>query len=520
MLTKNTKKIFAVTCILFFAVLFTKIYAIFCPSLLGQIDLSIDEAQYIFWSKNLEMGYFSKPPLIAWMLAFLSQYCGESYQCLRSLQSVAFLFASIFCGASTFVITKDFKISCLSGFLFFTLPLSTFYSQFATTDAWLILFWSAATFFFLKAIKNGSFFWLLCCAGVAGLGLLTKYSMIFFCISALFILQRLNKFSWSQIFIVSCTTFFVFSPNIFWNIANEFPTLKHHVEMTSLDKGVEIHIFPLIEFFLGQLIIFSPLIFFVFFTSLVKKWRLLFFQWSHLNFEKTLLNIKQVWFLTASFSLPIFATMMFLSLISETEINWASPISIPIVIYFCTLVSKAKKVNVISKEITPVVPLTLIINISFFVFFVNSPKFFYSLSSEDTSKYNPFRQVEGYKDLSTRIESLDIGAGKIIASNDRGLLATLSLYLPNYKVRSLNSEGVHNHWDLKYRLSEMEKKEGVLLALLINNDKKTLKNTVKKLKEKFALVKIISLEKEGDLHIQGNRNKKVLLVWVSKEDVV
>ncbi|MEL0255759.1 MAG: glycosyltransferase family 39 protein, partial [Burkholderiaceae bacterium] len=246
MLTKNNKTFFFIICILFFSILFAKLYAIFSPSLLGKIDLAIDEAQYIFWSKSLETGYFSKPPFIAWVLSPLNQACGENYQCYRSLQPFAFFLSSIFCGLSTFKLTNNVKASCLSAFLFLTLPLSTFYSQFATTDAWLLLLWSTSTFFFIMTFRNGSFSWLLCCAVAVGIGLLTKYSMIFFCISALFLLLRLNQFSWVQIITATTIALLIFCPNIIWNITHDFPTLKHHVEMTSLDEGAEVQISPLI----------------------------------------------------------------------------------------------------------------------------------------------------------------------------------------------------------------------------------------------------------------------------------
>ena len=31
-------------------------------------DLFVDEAQYWFWGQTLDWGYYSKPPLIAWIL--------------------------------------------------------------------------------------------------------------------------------------------------------------------------------------------------------------------------------------------------------------------------------------------------------------------------------------------------------------------------------------------------------------------------------------------------------------------
>ena len=133
---------------------------------------------------------------------------------------------------------------------------------------------------------------------------------------------------------------------------------------------------------------------------------------------------------------------------------------------------------------------------------------------------NPFLQVEGYRTIANILRDLNYKEGKIIASNDRGLLATLSLYLPDYKVRSLNTNGVYNHWDLKYPLSEKEKKERLLFVLLIKNNEDTLQKTMKKLREQFITVEIITTKNTDDLLIQGKTTKKVLLVWVGKEDMV
>ena len=520
MLAKNNKTFFFIICILFFSILYTKIYAIFSPSLLGNIDLAIDEAQYIFWSKNLESGYFSKPPFIAWVLSPLNQVCGENYQCYRSLQPIAFFFSSIFCGLSTFRLINNFKASCFSAFLFLTLPLSTFYSQFATTDAWLLLFWSASTFFFVMTFRKGSFFWLLCCAITVGIGLLVKYSMIFFCISALFLLLKMNQFSWRQIIIATSISLLIFCPNIIWNLTHDFPTLKHHVEMTSLDKGTEVQIDSLIEFFIGQFIIFSPIIFLIILISLIKNWHLFHMEWKLLDFKEHHCNVKEVWVFSAAFSLPIFTTVSVLSLISETEINWASPISIPIVIYFSTLIAREQKKSTQTNFMKLAVPITLTINLVFLILFLTGPKIFNNLSTRGVLITNPFLQVEGYRTIANIVRDLNYRSGKIIASNDRGLLATLSLYLPNYKIRSLNTTGVYNHWDLKYPLSEIEKKERLLFVLLINHSEDTLQKTMKELREQFTTVEIATTKNTDNLLIQGKTTKKVLLVWVDKEDMV
>ena len=161
-----------------------------------------------------------------------------------------------------------------------------------------------------------------------------------------------------------------------------------------------------------------------------------------------------MWVFSAAFVLPLFFTVSFLSLISETEINWASPISIPIVIYFSTLVAREQNSSLQTTYIKLAILITFTVNLLFLLLFLNGPKVFSNLRSYDTVMPNPFLQVEGYRKIANIVRDLNHREGKIIASNDRGLLATLSLYLPDFKVRSLNTNGVYNHWDLEYPLSE------------------------------------------------------------------
>ena len=45
--------------------------------------LHYDEAQYWSWSKQLEWGYYSKPPFLAWLINMNVFMCGDEESCLR-----------------------------------------------------------------------------------------------------------------------------------------------------------------------------------------------------------------------------------------------------------------------------------------------------------------------------------------------------------------------------------------------------------------------------------------------------
>ena len=48
-----------------------------------QIPLHFDEAQYWSWSQKPEWGYFSKPPMLAWIIGLSNFFCGSSEFCIR-----------------------------------------------------------------------------------------------------------------------------------------------------------------------------------------------------------------------------------------------------------------------------------------------------------------------------------------------------------------------------------------------------------------------------------------------------
>ena len=50
---------------------------------LQSVPLSMDEAQYWIWSRDLALGYFSKPPLLAWLIAATTAVCGDGEVCVR-----------------------------------------------------------------------------------------------------------------------------------------------------------------------------------------------------------------------------------------------------------------------------------------------------------------------------------------------------------------------------------------------------------------------------------------------------
>jgi len=77
-----------------FAVCLLILLALTAVRLIGlvysDVDLFFDESQYWAWSRELAFGYFSKPPLLAWIIAGASAVCGDGEACVRAASPILY----------------------------------------------------------------------------------------------------------------------------------------------------------------------------------------------------------------------------------------------------------------------------------------------------------------------------------------------------------------------------------------------------------------------------------------------
>ena len=111
---------------------FRLLWLIFQPA-----DLYPDEAQYWFWAQHPALGYYSKPPLIAWLIALTTGLLGESEFAIRL--SAPLLHA----GTAVFVYAigsrlYDRRIGLWSALAYASLPGASISAFIISTDAPLL----------------------------------------------------------------------------------------------------------------------------------------------------------------------------------------------------------------------------------------------------------------------------------------------------------------------------------------------------------------------------------------------
>jgi len=230
------------------------------------VGLHVDEAQYWGWSRELALGYYSKPPLIALLIAASTALFGDGVAGVKALPMLCYPVTAL-------VLYRlgremaDARTGVLAALLFASTPLAALLGLAATTDAPLLLAWTLALWCLWHAWQRPNpWAWVLLGAAV-GLALLSKYSAAAFVFTA-------AGFAWSErrggvplrprlagLAVAAAVAVLVLAPNVLWNAAHGWPTWRHTAEITvgASSRGGLAGLESVSEFALGQLLVIGPL---------------------------------------------------------------------------------------------------------------------------------------------------------------------------------------------------------------------------------------------------------------------
>jgi len=119
---------------------------------LSSIPISVDKAQYWLWSQNFDFGYYSKPPLIAWIIGVSDFLFGQNSWAVR-LPAPAFHVATdLVLGRLTYRLYGA-RAGYLAVLVWLFLPAVTLGSFIFSTYTPLLFFWSLGLCYFVLWIK-------------------------------------------------------------------------------------------------------------------------------------------------------------------------------------------------------------------------------------------------------------------------------------------------------------------------------------------------------------------------------
>lgn len=293
------------------------------------ITLYVDEAQYWTWAQQLDWGYFSKPPAIAWLIAASTAVFGDDMVAVK-LPAILLYPATAWL---LFVLGRhlfDARTGMRAAVALSLLPFVSGLGLFVSTDAPLMFFWALSIVALVRATSlNHWRDWLM--LGVAlGLGIMSKYTMLAFGGSALLYLllspqgraQLRNPRLWLAVALVSV----IVLPNVIWNWAHDFPTLRHTADITHVE-GLNEKNGNLGEFLLAQLASLGPGFALAFLAGLGMAWQ-----------QRRDRRMQ----LLVCFSLPLLAIVFLQAIRSEANGNWAAPAFVTATLLAVVFLSRLK----------------------------------------------------------------------------------------------------------------------------------------------------------------------------------
>lgn len=296
---------------------------------LSGLDLDFEEAQYWFWSKDLAWGYFSKPPLIAWLIAGATSVCGDGEACIRWPSPLIHAATALVVGAIGAALAAPahrHRLALWSAVGYATLPGVSFSAFLMTTDVPLLFFWAVALLAWIRLMQGGRAAWALAGGLALGLGLLSKYAMAYFLLGAAVHLalspaaRRVAVVRAPALLSFLGLGLVVVAPNLAWNATDGFVTFRHTAENMNLG-GVPLHPLRLLEFLGGQFGVFGPVLFAVLIAALPAWWR----QTRRRGREESSTGPQcDDGRVLGAFCYPVVTLLLVQALISRANANWAA----------------------------------------------------------------------------------------------------------------------------------------------------------------------------------------------------
>jgi 4-amino-4-deoxy-L-arabinose transferase-like glycosyltransferase len=236
------------------------------------VDLYFDESQYWAWSREPAFGYYSKPPLLAWIIALAENVCGTSEACIRAPAPILYFATSLI----VYAIARhlyDERVAFFAALSTALAPAAVFSARIISTDVPLLFFWALALLAYVKLVAGAGPRWAVVLGVALGLGLLAKYAMVYFLLGAALAawfdrdaraLLRRPEF-WLALAIAALLV----APNIHWNLTNGLATFRHtggNIE----GSGIKLNPLRALEFLAAQFAVLGPVLFAVLLGALAR----------------------------------------------------------------------------------------------------------------------------------------------------------------------------------------------------------------------------------------------------------
>lgn len=452
--------------------------------IISPLELYPDEAQYWGWSRHFAFGYYSKPPMVAWVIGLTTGIFGNAEWAIRL--GAPFLHA----GTALFLYLTgrnlfDARTGAWAGLAWLTLPGIALSSFVISTDAPLLLMIAGTVYAFVKYVQTRSWLWAVALGAGIGLGFLAKYAMVFPCMgaAAIFLANRQVReafLSVKSLAIAGVIAAFI-APNMLWNAAHGFATVSHTADNANLDAEL-FNPGHVLEFWTDQLAVAGPILFPLMIVALVRAFR------ARGDWKRTL-----IWL--ALFTLPALIVISAQAFLSRANANWAAsayPAGVLLVVAWGLV--HARRWLLAGIAFNVLLALVLIVSTAF------------PALGDALGQANAFKRMRGWEQMTQEVlQAADAGGYKLIAPDDRFVFQTMDYYARNIENRPemrmwLRHETPHNHAEMTAPLSP-ETQGPILVISKFPDHREWLEKDFARLQPKGEIVIPLGGGKTRTLHL-------------------
>lgn len=394
------------------------------------LDLAPDESYYWDWGRRPDLGYYSKPPMIGWLMAIAGRLGNDTFVALKLAPALLATLALV----PLYLLGRDMdgaRTGFWSAALFAATPANAALATFFTIDPPLTLCWCTSLWLTWRWWTRGSDHprHLLPLALVLGGGYLTKQMHLAFPVLLLAFLALARshpptrtRMPWKPAILLILASLLLLSPPLLWNWQHDWITLRHtaeELEHRPLDLARRLRFLG--EFLGGQAALGGGLTWGLMVAALVTSLR----QWPHLEDRYRFLLI---------FSAPGLAVFLGLATTHRLEQNW------PLVFYpaLTVLVASGRPWRRPRPSLPGPgwLPLAASLGGTLAVALMTVP-FVLPSSAIAGSRTDATARLRGWQTLATEVAAFRQGVPRpdhtfLLTFRDRSVASTLAFYLPDH----------------------------------------------------------------------------------------
>ena len=286
-------------------------------ALLGDPNsLYADETQYWLWSREVDWGYFSKPPMIAWIIAATTGVFGNADWAVRLAAPFLHTITAVMLGLTAARLFGA-RAGAFTALGWAVMPAVWLSATIISTDAVLMAGFSTALYALVRLREGPDWRFAVLLGAAAGYAFLSKYAAIYLLIGlgVAIVIDAPSRRALLSLQGAAALALFglIISGNVIWNAQHEFATVSHTAANANWG-GSLFHPEELLDFLTGQLGVFGPAFFPLLVWAVIAAFRDA--SWD--------IRAARPRLMLVGFCVPVLVIVCAQAFISRAHANWAA----------------------------------------------------------------------------------------------------------------------------------------------------------------------------------------------------